>query len=151
MKWVSVGGSGTDHLSRWDPSLLTVTNAAGVAADMLAEYVLGTMLSFSLDLRGFARHQQARRWTAGRVEPIKGKTALIIGLGKTGEAVARRARAFGMTTLGIRARPRNMAELDEVHGPDALVTLLRRADFIVCCPPLSPMTRGLLALRLSPR
>jgi len=144
VKWVSVGGSGTDHLGRWDASRLTVTNAAGVAADMLAEYAIGTMLSFSLDLRGFAQHQQARRWTAGRVEPIAGKTVLIIGLGKTGEAVARRARAFGMTTLGIRARPRNMPELNEVHGPDALLTLLGRADFIVCCLPLSPMTRGLL-------
>lgn len=144
VKWVSVGGSGTDHLGRWDPVRLTVTNAAGVAADMLAEYVLGTMLSFSLDLRGFARHQQARRWTAGRVEPIEGKTVLIVGLGKTGEAVAQRARAMGMVTLGIRARPKTMLNLDEVHGPDALLSLLRRADFVVCCVPLLPGTRGLI-------
>src|SRR5262245_43273133 len=30
LRWVSVGGSGTDHLSPWDPARLTVTNAAGV-------------------------------------------------------------------------------------------------------------------------
>jgi phosphoglycerate dehydrogenase-like enzyme len=121
-----------------------VTNAAGVAAGMLSEYALGAMLSFSLDLRGFERRQQARLWGGGRVEPIEGKTVLIIGLGKTGTAVANRAQAMGMRTLGIRARPKPMPCLDEVHGPEALLSLLRRADFIVCCVPLLPSTRGLL-------
>ena len=144
VKWVSIGGSGTDHLGHWDPERLMVTNAAGVAAGMLAEYVLGAMLSFSLDLRGFERRQQARFWGGGRVEPIEGKTVLIIGLGKTGTAVASRAQAMGMRTLGIRARPKPMPCLDEVHGPDALLALLGRADFIVCCVPLLPSTRGLL-------
>lgn len=144
VKWVSIGGSGTDHLGRWDPAHVTVTNSAGVAAGMLAEYALGAMLSFSLDLRGFERRQQARQWGGGRVEPIEGKTLLIVGLGKTGEAVARRAQAMGMHTLGIRARPKPMSSIDEVHGPDALLALIGRADFIVCCVPLLPTTRGLL-------
>jgi phosphoglycerate dehydrogenase-like enzyme len=144
VKWVSVGGSGTDHLGHWDPERLIVTNAAGVAAGMLAEYALGAMLSFSLDLRGFERRQQARRWGGGRVEPIEGKTVLIVGLGKTGTALAGRAKAMGMKTLGIRARPVAMPALDEVHGPDALPALLAHADFIVCCVPLLPSTRGLL-------
>ena len=146
VKWVSIGGSGTDHLGHWDPERLMVTNAAGVAAGMLAEYVLGAMLSFSLDLRGFERRQQARLWGGGGVEPIEGKTVLIIGLGKTGTAVASRAQAMGMRTLGIRARPKPMPCLDEVHGPDALLALLGRADFIVCCVPLLPSTRGLLGM-----
>ena len=144
VKWVSIGGSGTDHLGRWDPEHLTVTNSAGVAAGMLAEYALGAMLSFSLDLRGFERRQQARQWGGGRVEPIEGRTVLIVGLGKTGEAVARRAQAMGLRALGIRARPKPMPALDEVHGPDALLALIGRADFIVCCVPLLPTTRGLL-------
>jgi len=145
VKWVSIGGSGTDHLGPWDPKRLTVTNSAGVAAGMLAEYALGAMLSFSLDLRGFERRQQARLWSGGgRVEPIEGKTVLIVGLGKTGTAIANRAQAMGLQTLGIRARPKPMPCLDEVHGPDALLALIGRADFIVCCVPLLPSTRGLL-------
>ncbi|BAV50693.1 Probable D-isomer specific 2-hydroxyacid dehydrogenase [Mesorhizobium loti] len=144
VKWVSIGGSGTDHLGRWDPTRVTVTNSAGVAAGMLAEYALGAMLSFSLDLRGFERRQQARQWGGGRVEPIEGKTVLIIGLGKTGEAVAKRAKAMGMHTLGIRARPKPTPCLDEVHGVDALLPLIGHADFVICCVPLLPTTRGLL-------
>ncbi|RWB35699.1 D-2-hydroxyacid dehydrogenase [Mesorhizobium sp.] len=144
VKWVSVGGSGTDHLGPWNPAKVTVTNAAGVAADMMAEYALGAMWSFSLGLRNFARHQRARTWTAGTVEPIQGKTLLLLGLGRTGQALARRAKALGLTTLGVRAHPRPTTDVDEVHGIDALPGLWRRADFIACCVPLLEATRGLI-------
>lgn len=145
VKWVSVGGSGTDHLRPWDRARVTVTNAAGVAADMMAEYVLGTLLSISLDLRGFAAKQRARQWdNAGRVAPIAGKTALILGLGKTGTAVAKRLKAMGMTVLGVRANPKPMADADEVLGMAALPSLWSRADVVVCCVPLLDSTRGLV-------
>ena len=121
-----------------------MTNAAGVAADMMAEYALGAMLSFSLGLRTFARHQRVRTWIAGAVEPIQGKTLLLLGLGRTGQALARRAKAMGMTTLGVRARPMPTADVDEVHGADELPELWGRADFIACCVPLLETTRGMV-------
>jgi phosphoglycerate dehydrogenase-like enzyme len=144
VRWISVGGSGIDHLRPWDPAQLTVTNAAGVAAGMMAEYVVGAMLFFALNLPGFVRHQRARQWTSGTVEPISGRSVLILGLGKTGEAVAQRASAMGMTTLGIRARPRPTPNVNEVYGIEALPALCARADYIVCCLPLLDTTRGLI-------
>ena len=144
VRWVSVGGSGTDHLRPWDPQRVTVTNAAGVAADMIAEYALGAMLSFALDLRGFAQRQQERAWAPARMQPIKGRTLLIVGLGRTGQALASRAKALGLTTLGVRAHPRQTPHVDEVHGAEALPALWSRADFILCCVPLLDSTRGLI-------
>jgi phosphoglycerate dehydrogenase-like enzyme len=124
---------------------VTVTNAAGVAADMMAEYALGAMLSFSLDLRGFERRQRAHHWDLGaKVEPIEGRTVLILGLGKTGEAVARRAKAMGLSVLGVRAQPRPTPNVDAVHGMEDLPDLWGRADFIVCATPLLDTTRGLV-------
>lgn len=144
VRWVSVGGSGTDHLQPWDAAHVTVTNAAGVAAGMMAEYAIGTILSFSLGLRRFEQRQRERVWTAGRVEPVEGKTLLILGLGRTAEALAPRAKALGMTVLGVRARPRPTPSVDEVHGIEALPGLWGRADAIVCCVPLLPSTRGMV-------
>lgn len=145
VRWVSVGGSGTDHLRPWMPDHVTVTNAAGVAADVMAEYAIGAMLSFSLDLRGFRRKQQARQWDlAGKVEPIEGRTLLIVGLGKTGGAVARRAKAMGLTVLGVRARPEPTPNVDAVYGMEDLPRLWGRADFIVCAVPLLSTTRSLI-------
>lgn len=144
VRWVSVGGSGTDHLRPWDPARVTVTNAAGVAAEMMAEYAIGTILSFTLGLRRFAAAQRACVWTAGRVAPAVGRTLLILGMGHTGEALAPRARALGMRVIGVRARPHPTPGADEVHGPGALPSLWGRADFIVCCVPLLDSTRGLV-------
>lgn len=144
IRWVSVGGSGTDHLHPWDPARLTVTNAAGVAADMMAEYALGMMLNFALDLPRFRRQQRNREWIPATVRPIAGRSLLILGLGKTGMATARRARAMGMITIGVRANPAPSPDLGEVHGIDALPQLWSRADFILCCVPLLPSTRGLI-------
>ena len=144
VKWIAVGGSGTDHLAPWDADRLTVTNAAGVAADMMAQYALGAMLHFSLGLPRFRAAQERRAWVAGKVEPISGKTVLILGLGKTGTAVAARARAMDMATIGVRARPGPTAHVDETCGVEALAQLWPRADFIVVCVPLLDSTRGLV-------
>ena len=145
VRWVSVGGSGIDHLVPWDMARVTVTNAAGVAADMMAEYVLGTYLSFTLDLARFRGLQAERRWISdGAVRPAMGGTVLILGLGKTGQAVARRMQAMGMTVLGLRARPQETPHCDEVHGMEALPGLWPRADLVVACVPLLESTVGLI-------
>jgi phosphoglycerate dehydrogenase-like enzyme len=144
VKWVSVGGSGTDHMTPWNPDTLTVTNAAGVAADMMAQYAVGALFHFSLDLPGFRAAQSRREWIAGKVEPIDGKTVLILGLGQTGMAVAARMKALGLNTIGVRARPKDTPNVDEVHGMDALPDLWPRADLIVVCVPLLDSTRGLV-------
>jgi phosphoglycerate dehydrogenase-like enzyme len=144
LRWLSIGGSGTDHVQPWDPRRLTVTNAAGVASEMMAEYAIGAMLSFALGFRTFARAQAAHRWTAGQVEPIAGRTLLILGLGKTGQAAARRAKALGLTVIGVRARPVPTPDVDEVHGIDALPALWGCADYLLCCVPLLAATRGMV-------
>ncbi|MGB0507416.1 MAG: D-2-hydroxyacid dehydrogenase [Pikeienuella sp.] len=144
VRWVSNGGSGCDHITPWDASTITVTNAAGVAADMMAEYCIGGMLHFSLGLDRFRTAQNAREWTAGSVAPIAGKTVLIIGLGHTGVAVAKRARAMGLTVLATRARPAPHPAVDEVYGSDDLPALWSRADFVVLATPLLPTTKGIM-------
>ena len=59
-RWVANGGAGTDHFGTWDPGQTTVTNAAGVAADMMAEYIIGGFLHFTLDIPG-QQHDKAAR------------------------------------------------------------------------------------------
>jgi len=144
VRWVSVGGSGTDHLATWDPARVTVTNAAGVAADMMAEYTIGALLHFSLDLPGFRAAQTRHAWGAGRVKPIEGQHLLILGLGQTGQAIARRARAMGMQVTGMRARPQPTAYVARVIAEDALDAVLPEVDAIALCVPLLDSTRGLL-------
>lgn len=143
-KWIAVGGSGVDHLGQWDTSKVTVTNSAGVAADMMAEYALGAMLHFTLDFPGLERDRQKRNWTGRIMTPMKGKHLLIVGLGHTGQAVARLAKAFGMTVTGVRANPRATPHVDRVHATSELSQLWGDADFVMVCAPLLESTRGLI-------
>ena len=143
-RWVANGGAGTDHFGIWDTERTTVTNAAGVAADMMAEYVIGGFLHFSLDIPGFQTDKAARRWQARTVRPLNGTTLLIVGLGQIGQAIAARAKAFGMRVIGTRARPVAMDNVDHVGAASDLRTLLPQADFIAVSTPLTDQTRGLI-------
>lgn len=144
-EWIAVGGSGVDHLDRWDADKVTVTNSAGSASAMMAEYVFGTVLHFTLDIAGLQADQQAHHWDAMRsVSPLKGKTMLIVGLGHTGQAVAQRAKAFGMHVIGTRSRPTPMDNVDAVHASNDLPDLWAQADVVVLSVPLVDSTRGLV-------
>ena len=147
LKWISVGGAGVDHLAPWDPARLRVTNSAGVASDVMAQYVLAAILTLTLRLPAFARAQAERRWAPQEVGSIAGKTVAVIGLGHTGRDVARRAGAAGLRVLGLRARPRPMEGVDRVYGPEALEEVLAEADYVVVSLPLTERTRHLIGRR----
>ena len=147
LKWVAVGGAGVDHLAPWDPARLQVTNAAGVASDMMAQYVLAGVLALSLRLPRFLRRQAEHRWAPGEVDSIAGKTLAVIGLGHTGRDVARRARAAGLRVLGLRARPRPEPGVERVVGPEGLHEILAAADFVAVCLPLTPETHHVIDAR----
>lgn len=145
LKWVCVGGSGTDHIGPWDAAQLSVSNSAGVASQMMAEYALGSFIHFNIDVPGLMKDQAARYWDRSRtVVSLDGKTILIVGLGSTGRALAKLAKAFGMTVIGTRARVQNTPNCDEVHGPDSLPQLWPRADYVAVCTPRLPSTKGLV-------
>jgi phosphoglycerate dehydrogenase-like enzyme len=145
LKWIAVGGSGTDHLMPWDTGKLMVTNSAGVAAEAMAQYIIGGILHFTIGLPGFAKQQRDHTWdAASTVDTVTGRTMAILGLGKTGQALATVAKALGMQVVGIRARPAATANVDRVEPMENLNTVLAVADYVVVCLPLTPATRGLV-------
>ncbi len=141
LEWVSVGGVGVDHLHPWDPERLTVTNGAGVGCDVMADYVIGAIIALAKRFPQLMRQQQRHDWQWTYVEPLAGKTLAIIGLGHVGQAVARRARVFGLRVVGTRARPRPTEDVDRVYGPNELHDALAEGDFVVVASPLLPETR----------
>jgi phosphoglycerate dehydrogenase-like enzyme len=80
---------------------------------------------------------------------LAGKTLGILGYGRIGQCVARRAQAFDMAFWAIR---RDITRSDThglafLGGPDALVEVLRRADYLAITLSLTEDTRGLLKER----
>ena len=144
VKWVAVAGSGTDHLAPWYPGAITVSNATGISSHVMAQYALMAMLHFSFNVPLFRAAQERQEWIAGEVEPIQNKTVLILGLGQTGQAVAAITKKIGLKTIGVRNTKTPVEFVDEQYQPHDLPTLWSRADFLVCCLPLSEKTKGMI-------
>ena len=145
IKWVSNAGSGVNHLMPWDKDIITVTNSAGVAADMMAEYALGIMLHFTLDINGLIVDKKNKHWQSDRlVEPLNNKTLVLLGLGKTGQALAKKAKALDMNVIGIRANPQSTDNVDQIYSPQELGQALGFADYLMICIPLLESTRGIV-------
>jgi phosphoglycerate dehydrogenase-like enzyme len=144
LRWLHYAGVGIDHLAPWDPERLTVTNSAGVTSDFMAEYVMAALLSANIGFPLYHQQQSERLWAVHRWVGVKGRTLAIIGLGRIGLAVAERARAFGMTIIGVRSDARETPFVDAVFGTDQIADALADADFVSVHVPLTARTRGMI-------
>ncbi|HET6522346.1 MAG TPA: D-2-hydroxyacid dehydrogenase [Geminicoccaceae bacterium] len=145
VRWVHVGGVAVDHLAPWNPEVVTVTNSAGIHADVIAEYALAAVFALNLKLHRFVRNQAAHRWAPEPLAQSAGGTMLVVGLGRLGRAVAARAKAHGMQVIGASPRATQAVEgIDGVFGLDDLRLALPMADYVVLFLPLTDRTRGLI-------
>ena len=105
-------------------------------ADSVADLAVLFLLALTRRLDEARAALTGRRWehrpTGGS---LLGATVVIVGLGATGTAVARRLAPFGARLLGVRARPElgGPPGVEQVAGPDRLAALLTGADAVICC------------------
>jgi phosphoglycerate dehydrogenase-like enzyme len=137
LRLVQVPGAGLDRVDREALGPETaLANAYGHDVG-IAEYVVGAMLALA---RSFCRLDASLRqgrwesvWSGTPVplwSELAGKTLGIVGYGRIGQAVARRALAFDMEVMAIRrdaSRP-DPHRLAYLRGPEALDDVLARAD-----------------------
>jgi phosphoglycerate dehydrogenase-like enzyme len=88
------------------------------------------------------------KWGRPQGQALIGKTALIIGLGAVGKALATRLVALGMKVMALEAAPQpdeaRRLGLELIEGPGQMYDLLPGADFLVSTVTLTPQTHGLL-------
>jgi phosphoglycerate dehydrogenase-like enzyme len=140
LRWVHATSAGVDKLifDEMVASDVLITNSRGVFDTAMAEYVLGLVLAMAKDLPGTLRHQDRGEWRHRETGVITGTTAVVVGGGPIGAAIARLLGAVGMRVrlVGRRARP-------GVHDAAALPGLLPDADYLVLAAPLTEETRGM--------
>ena len=125
------------------------TNTPGVVDDSTADLVFGLILATARKIPQLNQYVKDRMWTEEFAEEFYGTdvhhtTLGIIGMGRIGQAIAKRARGFDMRILYYN-RSRN-PQAEEALGAKyrPLDNLLGEADFVVLMTPLSAETMHLM-------
>ncbi|MGR6327532.1 2-hydroxyacid dehydrogenase [Sphingomonas sp. XXL09] len=156
LKLIANYGAGVNHIALRAARArgIIVTNTPGVLTEDTADMAMALILSVPRRLaegEKLVRSGQWHGWSPGGMlgHRIGGKTLGIVGMGRIGQAVARRARAFG---LAIHYHNRRRlpavveAELGAVFHPD-IDTLLAAADIVSIHTPLNADSRMLIDRR----
>jgi phosphoglycerate dehydrogenase-like enzyme len=146
--WVHVAATGVENVLcdalACAPGV-TLTNSQGIYDQPIAEYVLGLVLALAKDLPGTLGHQRRREWRWRETERIGGRTALVVGTGPIGRAIARQLTAVGMRVAGAgRVHRADDPDFGTVHGPEERPAAFGAADYVVLVAPLTPATRGMV-------
>ncbi|MCL1703408.1 D-glycerate dehydrogenase [Lysinibacillus sp. Bpr_S20] len=128
---------------------IMATNTPGVLTNTTADFVMGLLLATARRIPEGDRYLREGKWKSWYPMQLVGKdvsgaTIGIIGMGRIGQAVARRAKGFDMKILYNNRRRRHEAE--EMYGFQyaSLEDLLKQSDFVVIMTPFNNDTVGLI-------
>ena len=150
LRWIQSSSSGVGEWVRrleLVDSPIIVTNAAGIHATPLAEFVVFAMLYFAKRWPLMVAEQRAHHWERCAIDTLLGKTVGIVGLGSVGRHVARLAKPFGMRVIATRRSGAADPLVDRLYPPGELHTVLAESDFVVLCVPHTSETEGLIGRR----
>src|SRR5437763_1472224 len=129
---------------------VVVTNPPDVLTETTADFAWALLMAAArrvVEADHFARSGRWQRWQWDLLwgADVHGKTLGILGFGRIGRAVARRASGFDMRVLyhdAVRPAPAAKRELRVTYAEPE--TILREADFVSLHTPLLPETRHLI-------
>ena len=145
---IGVASVGTDRidLEAATRAGVMVVNAPTGNTIAAAEHTMALMLALLRHIPEADASVRQGQWERGRYTgaELRGKTLGIIGLGKIGKAVARRAIGFEMRVLANDPYLTEEQATEQGARLVGLAELLHRSDVITVHTPLTPRTRGLL-------
>jgi phosphoglycerate dehydrogenase-like enzyme len=153
LRFVQSVSAGTDQFDKaaFAARGVRLASAAGVNARAVAEHAMAMLLALKRHIVTGRDNQARRHWRgmisdlAAREAEIGEKTMVLVGTGRIGSAIARRAKAFDMRVIGVRRDPaQGRGEADEIVSFKELSQVLPQADVVVLACPLTPETEGLI-------
>ena len=146
LAWVQGPSAGVNH-TIWSDLLdrgVRVTNASGIYAEPMAQYVNAWVLAWAQGLGGQLLRSQHHEWSPLPADDLTSATMGIVGYGGIGKACARIAKAIGMRVVATRRTPGSEPDVDQLLQPDQLHQLLAESDYVVLTAPLTDATLGLI-------
>jgi phosphoglycerate dehydrogenase-like enzyme len=153
LKWVQIMSAGAEGVlfksgtNDLRDSNIVLTNNQIVQGPEIADHAFAMLLMLSRGLNKFYKNQQQELWQPrpyGGIE-LRGRNALIIGVGGIGTQIAYRAWAFGMNVTGVDPEDIPMMPiLKQVVKPDQLDQVIPEADVVFISAPHTPMSNKMI-------
>lgn len=126
-----------------------VTHTPGVLTETTADLTFALLLATARRVVEAERYLREGRWSTWAPMllagvDVYGSSLGVIGMGRIGEAVVRRARGFGMSVVYHNRSRRPDVEATLGCQYTSLPELLQTSDFVVVLTPLTEATRGLI-------
>lgn len=150
LRWVqatSAGIGGFVQRTGLDRTGIVFTTAAGTHAVPLAEFALTGVLHFAKGVPLLRSRQAAHHWKRYATSSVRGRRAVVVGLGSIGRETCRLLAAAGLDVWGV-GRPGGTYDVpgaSRVLSTDELDAVLPQAAVLVLTTPLTPQTEGLIS------
>ena len=149
LRWVQVYSAGVERyrFPELADSAVVLTNCKIIQGPNIADHAMGLLLALTRDLYRAIPNREQEEWNRGAYRPIelRGKTAVVIGVGGIGTQIAQRAHAFDLNVIGVDPKdiPMNYW-ISRMVPPDRLDSVLPEADVVFMAAPLTPESRAMM-------
>jgi phosphoglycerate dehydrogenase-like enzyme len=151
LRWVQVLSAGVDRyrFPELVESDIVLTNAKVIQGPNVADQAMALLLVLTRRVHHAVRRRDWERepyYAEGGAVELEGKSALVLGTGGIGTAIARRAHGFGMRVVGVDVDTDvgTRTFIEAIEPPDRLHALLPGADVVFVAVPLTPQTEGMI-------
>jgi phosphoglycerate dehydrogenase-like enzyme len=144
LKWVGVMSAGVENILQipgaepFKNSDVVLTNNKVVQGIEIADHAMALLLYTTRRLNEYGANMKNEEWgrTPFKGIELRGKTALIIGMGGIGQNIALRCWAFGMHVIGVDPEDKPiLSYIDKVVKPDQLDEVVPQADVVFISAP----------------
>ena len=162
LRWVQIHSAGADRQIYLDlmKQGVSISGSSGVNAPIVMQNAIAGILMLARKFPQMLKAQTEHRWDSlinyPLPEDLSGQTAVIVGRGPIGDAIAKALHVFGVKTISVgfnAALKEQQASKDDLIHISRLHQVLPQAQWLVLACPLSNETRGLIdreALNLLP-
>lgn len=148
LKWLHINATGMENVlfPELIESNVVLTNTRAIYGPQIADHAFAMLLALTRRLNQTIPAQVNETWDRNRENMVEldGKTALIIGVGGIGGNIAKRARGFGMKTIGVDIKdlPEGLV-VDRAVRPDQLDSVINEADIVFVSVPHTKTSEGM--------
>jgi phosphoglycerate dehydrogenase-like enzyme len=145
LEWLQTLSAGIDPLVGLDLGGVALSTMGGVHAPQMSELAFLYMLAFARDLRGVLARQTAAEWLQSPQRLLAGGHAVILGVGRIAEALARRCQAFEMRVTGVSGSRSEAPGFNQIVSQEHLAATAAGADYLIVLAPYSSRNHHLVS------